>query len=45
LKDRPQQPWTEFTIHKGAISDKNLTKKKEEKVMQLKKTKKNKINI
>ena len=45
LKDRPQQPWTEFTIHKGAISDKTLTKKKEEKVMQLKKTKKNKINI
>ena len=45
LVDRPQQPWTEFTVHKGAISDKNLTKKKEEKVMQLKKTKKNKLQL
>ena len=45
LRDRPQQPWTEFTIHKGAISDKNTTKRKEEKVMQLKKTKKNKIQL
>jgi hypothetical protein len=45
LKDRPQQPWTEFTIHKGAISEKNLTKKKEEKVMQIKKTKKKKLTL
>ena len=45
LVDRLQQPWTEFTVHKGAISDKNLTKRKEEKVMQLKKTKKNKIQL
>ena len=45
LKDRPQQPWTEFTVHKGAISDKNTTKKKEEKVMLMKKTKKNKIQL
>ena len=45
LKDRPQQPWTEFTVHKGAISDKNLTKKKEEKVMQMKKTKKSKLKL
>ena len=45
LKDRPQQPWTEFTVHKGAISDKNTTKRKEENVMQLKKTKKNKIQL
>jgi hypothetical protein len=45
LVDRPQEPWTEFTIHKGTISDKNTTKKKEEKVMQLKKTKKNKIQL
>ena len=45
LRDRPQQPWTEFTVHKGAISDKNLTKKKEEKVLQMKRTKKNKLNL
>ena len=45
LHDRPQQPWTEFTIHKGAISDKNITKKKEEKVQQIKRTKKNKLKL
>jgi len=45
LRDRPQQPWTEFTVHKGAISDKNLTKKKEEKVLQMKRTKKNKLKL
>jgi hypothetical protein len=45
LLDRPQQPWTEFTILKGAIGEKNKTKKKEEKVMQIKKTKKNKLKL
>jgi hypothetical protein len=45
LHDRPQQPWTEFTIHKGSIGEKNMTKKKEEKVMQIKKTKKNKLKV
>jgi hypothetical protein len=50
LHDRPQQPWTEFTIHKGPIGTKtlgtkNMTKKKEEKVMQIKRTKKNKLKL
>jgi hypothetical protein len=41
LHDRPQQPWTEFTVHKSG----NLTKKKEAKVQQLKKTKKTKLGL
>ena len=45
LHDRPAQPWTEFTIHKGAIGEKNMTKKKEEKVLQIKRTKKNKLKL
>jgi hypothetical protein len=45
LHDRPQEPWTEFTIHKGAVGEKNITKRKEEKVMQIKKTKKNKLRL
>ena len=46
LHDRPQQPWTEFTIHKSDKSNsKNPTKKKEEKVQQLKRTKKNKLKL
>lgn len=45
LHDRPQQPWTEFTIHKGAIGEKNLTKKKEATILQIKKTKKNKLKL
>jgi len=46
LHDRPQQPWTEFTIHKGkSVGTKNMTKKKIEKVIQLKKTKKNKLKL
>ena len=45
LHDRPSYPWTEFTIHKGHISDKNTTKKKEEKVLQMRKTKKNKLKL
>ena len=42
LHDRPSQPWTEFTITNGA---KNTIKKKEVKVQQLKRTKKNKLNL
>ena len=45
LHDRPQQPWTEFTVHKGTINEKNFTKKKEETVQQLKRTKKNKLKL
>jgi len=47
LLDRPSQPWTEFTVYNGKIpmSDKNITKRKEEKVMQMKKTKKNKLKL
>ena len=46
LHDRPQQPWSEFTIYKGkSVGTKNITKKKIEKVMQLKKTKKNKLKL
>jgi len=47
LLDRPSQPWTEFTVHNGKmqVSGKNMTKKKEVKVMQLKKTKKNKLKL
>jgi hypothetical protein len=45
LHDRPQQPWTEFTIHKGAMNEKNTLKKKEEKIQQLRKTKKNKLKL
>jgi hypothetical protein len=50
LNDRPEQPWTEFSIHRGHASSpplktKNTVKKKEEKVMQIKKTKKAKIVI
>jgi len=45
LNDRPQEPWTEFTSHKGNMSDKNMTKKKEEKVMQIKRTKKSKLKL
>jgi hypothetical protein len=45
LHDRPQQPWTEFTIHKGAIGEKNMTKKKEEKVQQIKRTKKQRLKL
>jgi len=47
LLDRPTQPWTEFTVYNGKIpmSAKNLTKRKEEKVMQLKKTKKRKLTL
>jgi len=48
LHDRLQQPWTEFSIHRGhapspPLKNKNTVKKKEEKVMQIKKTKKAKI--
>ena len=43
LHDRPQQPWTEFTIHNGQGT--NTVKKKEENVMKIKKTKKKKINL
>ncbi len=55
LHDRLQQPWTEFSIHRGhaasyaspstPLKTKNTVKKKEEKVMQIKKTKKAKIVI
>jgi hypothetical protein len=45
LHDRPTQPWTEFTIHKGAISEKNMTKKKEESVQRIKRTKKSKLKL
>jgi hypothetical protein len=46
LYDRPNEPWTEFTIYKGKMNnDKNITKKKEERVMQMKKTKKSKLNM
>ena len=45
LHDRPSQPWTEFTIHKGAISEKNMTKKKEESVQRIKRTKKSKLKL
>jgi hypothetical protein len=45
LLDRPEQPWTEFTIHNGKMSGKNMTKKKVEKTIQLKKTKKNKLKL
>lgn len=41
LHDRPQQPWTEFAA--WGKSPLNMTKKKEEKVMHLKKTKKAKL--
>jgi len=43
LHDRPSQPWTEFTITNG--NTKNSTKKKEETVQQLKRTKKNKLKL
>ena len=51
LHDRPQEPWTEFTAHKGTehkgsnMNSKNGTKKKEEKIKQIKQTKKNKLNL
>jgi hypothetical protein len=45
LHDRPAQPWTEFTAHKGAISEKNMTKKKEESVQRIKRTKKSKLKL
>jgi len=45
LHDRLQQPWTEFFVHKGAINEKNKTKKKEEQVIKMKKTKKSKLNL
>jgi hypothetical protein len=48
LFDRPQQPWTEFFFHKGAssgTSSKNMTKKKEELVKKMKKTKKAKLAL
>jgi hypothetical protein len=41
LHDRPSQPWTEFTTHnKGTL---NKTKRKEQKIIQIKKTKKARI--
>jgi hypothetical protein len=50
LHDRPTQPWTEFTIHsgtihKGVIGEKNMTKKKEESVQRIKRTKKSKLKL
>jgi hypothetical protein len=45
LHDRLQQPWTEFTVHKGKTNSTNITKRKEEKIMQTKKTKKNKLKL
>lgn len=44
LHDRPHQPWTEFTIHRGE-SHNNKTKKKVEKVLKMKKTKKEKLKL
>ena len=44
LHDRPTQPWTEFTIHAGK-NTKNTTKKKEESVKQMRKTKKSKLKL
>ena len=43
LHDRPQQPWTEFSVHRSAPSEKNKTKKKEQRIAKLKKTKKAKL--
>ena len=43
LHDRPMQPWTEFTIHIN--TGKNTTKKKEESVKQMRKTKKSKLKL
>jgi hypothetical protein len=43
LHDRPMQPWTEFTIHLN--TGKNTTKKKEESVKQMRKTKKSKLKL
>jgi hypothetical protein len=45
LYDRPQQPWTEFGIHKTTLSAKNATKKKEQNIIQMKKTKKKPIKL
>jgi hypothetical protein len=47
LYDRPQQPWTEFFFHKGdsGTSSKNMTKKKEELVKKMRKTKKAKLAL
>ena len=49
LRDRPQQPWTEFSIHKGgdtpsAPTKRNKTKNNEQTRAKLKKTKKAKLS-
>ena len=41
LHDRPAQPWTDFFVHRAT----NGTKRKEQQVAKIKRTKKSKISV